>query len=91
MEKSTDVQKLHRRIRKIVGQVQALDRMVEEGAPCEDVLSFVHAAKSALAHCGAAILRRHIRHCVLDGVEHGDAGRTLDDLAKAVDRFTNMY
>ena len=30
--------KLHARLKKIVGQVQAVDRMIDEDIPCEDVL-----------------------------------------------------
>jgi len=90
MAKCIDAEALHRRLRKIVGQVQAIDRMVDEDVPCEDVLSLIHAAKSALSHCGALILHGHIRHCVRDGVEHGDIDATLSALSKAIERFTHM-
>ena len=43
-----DAENLHRRLKKIVGQVQAIDRMVDEDVPCEDILSQINAAKSAL-------------------------------------------
>ena len=42
-----DADNLHRRLKKIIGQVQAIDRMVDEDIPCEDVLSQINAAKSA--------------------------------------------
>ena len=47
-----DADNLHRRLRKIIGQVQAIDRMVEEDVPCEDVLAQINAAKSALHRAG---------------------------------------
>ena len=90
MKQCMDSAGLHRRLRKIVGQVEAIDRMVDEDVPCEDVLSLIHAAKSALSHCGAIILRGHIQHCVREGIEHGDAERTLADFTKAIERFTHM-
>ena len=43
-----DSANLHRRLKKIVGQVQAIDRMIDEDVPCEDVLAQINAAKSAL-------------------------------------------
>ena len=43
-----DADNLHRRLKKIIGQVQAIDRMIDEDVPCEDVLSQINAAKSAL-------------------------------------------
>ena len=48
MKQCMDSENLHRRLRKILGQVQAIDRMIEEDIPCEDVLSQINAAKSAL-------------------------------------------
>ena len=35
MKQCMDADNLHRRLRKIVGQVQAIDRMVDEDIPCE--------------------------------------------------------
>lgn len=46
--------------------------------------------KPALHKCGQVVLEGHIRHCVKDGLEHGDADRTIEDFTKAVERFANM-
>lgn len=51
-----DAENLHRRLKKIIGQIQAIDRMVDEDVPCEDVLSQINAAKSALHRCGQVVL-----------------------------------
>ena len=85
-----DSDNLHRRLRKIIGQVQAIDRMVEEDVPCEDVLMQINAAKSALHKCGQVILEGHIKHCVRDGIENGDAEKTIESFTKAVESFANM-
>lgn len=85
-----DEENLHRRLRKIIGQVQAIDRMIEEDVPCEDVITQVNAAKSALHKVGQIILEGHLQHCVRDGIEHGDAEETITRFAKAVERFSNI-
>ena len=90
MKQCMDAENLHRRLRKIIGQVQAIDRMVDEDIPCEDVLSQINAAKSALHKCGQVVLEGHIKHCVRDGIEHGDAEKTIESFTKAVERFSNM-
>lgn len=79
MKQCMDAENLHRRLKKIIGQVQAIDRMVDEDIPCEDVLSQLNAAKSALHKCGQVVLEGHIRHCVKDGIEHGDADKTIEE------------
>ncbi|MBR9936693.1 metal-sensing transcriptional repressor [Oscillospiraceae bacterium Marseille-Q3528] len=90
MRQCMDADNLHRRLKKIIGQVQAIDRMIDEDVPCEDVLAQMNAAKSAIHKCGQIVLEGHIRHCVKDGLEHGDPDRTIEDFTKAVERFANM-
>ena len=48
------------------------------------------AAKSALHKAGQVVLEGHIKHCVRDGIEHGDADKTIESFTKAVERFANM-
>ena len=43
MKQCTDSENLHRRLKKIIGQVQAIDRMIDEDVPCEDILSQINA------------------------------------------------
>ena len=86
MKQCMDAENLHRRLKKIIGQVQAIDRMVDQDIPCEDILSQINAAKSALHKCGQVILEGHIQHCV----KHGDADQTIAMFTTAVERFANM-
>lgn len=90
MKQCMDADNLHRRLKKIIGQVNAIDRMIDEDVPCEDVLSQINAAKSALHKCGQVILEGHIEHCVKDGIQNGDAEVTIRQFTKAVERFANM-
>ena len=90
MKQCIDSANLHRRLAKIIGQIQAIDRMIDEDIPCEDILSQISAAKSALNKAGQVVLEGHINHCVRDGIEHGDADQTIEKFTKAVERFANM-
>lgn len=90
MKQCMDSENLHRRLKKIIGQFQAIDRMIDEDVPCEDILAQMNAAKSAIHKCGQVVLEGHIKHCVKDGIEHGDAEKTIEDFTKAVERFANM-
>ena len=90
MKQCMDSTNLHNRLNRIIGQIQAIDRMIDEDVPCEDVLSQINAAKSALHKAGQVVLEGHLKHCVRDGIEHGDADKTIESFAKAVERFANM-
>lgn len=39
---------------------------------------------------GQVVLEGHIKHCVRDGLEHGDPDLTIAKFTKAVERFANM-
>ena len=72
MKQCMDSENLHRRLRKIIGQVQAIDRMIDEDIPCEDILSQINAAKSALHKAGQVVLEGHINalgHELVDGIQ----------------------
>ena len=90
MKQCMDLKNLHRRLGKVIGQLQAIDRMIELDVPCEDILSQINAVKSATHKVGQIVLEGHIQHCVRDGIEHGDANRTIESFTKAVERFANM-
>ncbi|MDR1439824.1 MAG: metal-sensing transcriptional repressor [Clostridiales bacterium] len=81
---------MHRRLKKIIGQLNAIDKMVDEDIPCEDVLIQINAAKGALHKVGQVVLEGHLTHCVREGIEHGDADKTISEFAKAVEHFSRM-
>ena len=50
----------------------------------------VNAAKSDLHIVGKVILEGHLKHCVIDGIQHGDAEKTVEEFAKAIDHFSRL-
>lgn len=90
MKQCMDSENLHNRLSRIIGQIQAIDRMIDQDIPCEDILAQINAAKSALHKAGQVVLEGHLKHCVRDGIEHGDADKTIESFSKAVERFANM-
>lgn len=90
MRQCMDSENIHRRMKKVMGQLGAIDRMVDEDIPCEDILIQINAAKSALHKIGQVVLEGHLNHCVRDGIEHGDAEKTIAEFTKAVEHFSRM-
>lgn len=90
MRQCMDAANLHRRLNKIAGQLKAIDKMIDEDVPCEDILIQINAAKGALHKVGQVVLEGHLNHCVRDGIEHGDAEKTIAEFAKAVEHFSRM-
>lgn len=90
MRQCMDSENIHRRMKKVMGQMHAIDRMVDEDIPCEDILIQINAAKSALHRIGQVVLEGHLNHCVRDGIAHGDAEKTIAEFTKAVEHFSRM-
>lgn len=85
-----DVPNIRARIRKIEGQLRAIGQMVDTDVPCEDILIQINAAKSALHKVGQVVLEGHLQHCVRDGIEHGDADKTIAEFARAIEYFSRI-
>jgi DNA-binding FrmR family transcriptional regulator len=85
-----DSDNIHRRLNKIKGQLNAIEKMIDKDIPCEDILIQVNAVKGALHKVGQVVLEGHLNHCVREGIEHGDAEKTIADFAKAVEHFSRM-
>ena len=67
-----------------------MKQCMDADVPCEDILSQINAAKSALNGCGKVVLEGHIQYCVRDGIQHGDADKTIESFTKAAERFAKM-
>ena len=75
------------RLARIAGHVRAVQRMVEEGRPCAEVLVQMAAVRSAMDRAAKLLLTDHMEHCVLDSSRGGSARRNLSELRKALERF----
>ena len=87
MRQCMDSENLHRRLKKIIGQVQAIDRMVDEDVPCEDVLAQINAAKSALHRVGQVVLENRAWRRGQDYRELHQGGRTLCESEMILNRY----
>ncbi len=85
-----DSENLHRRLRKIAGQVAAVDRMIDEDVPCEDIIIQINAIKSAIRSVGQIVLEGHINHCVKEGIQHGDADKTIAEFSEVIRQFSKL-
>ncbi|MGN0979924.1 MAG: metal-sensing transcriptional repressor [Candidatus Avoscillospira sp.] len=74
------------RLARIIGHLESVKKMVEDGRDCSEVLVQIAAVKSALNNVGKVILQDHIRHCIVDAVEEDDQ-QAIDDLCAAIDKF----
>ena len=85
-----DVTALQLRLKKIIGQLTGVQKMLAEDVPCEDILTQLNAANGALHRLSFIILDGHLRHCVREGIEKGNADETIESFAEALESFSKM-
>lgn len=61
------------RLKRIEGQVRGLQRMVEEGRYCADILTQIASVHEALRSVGKLMMRNHLEHCITDALRSGDS------------------
>jgi DNA-binding FrmR family transcriptional regulator len=79
------------RLRRIEGQVQGIQRMVEEEKYCVDILLQLTAVEGAVEQVQRLLLGRHIESCVADAIRTGstrDRQKKVDELLDVFSRFS---
>ncbi len=54
------------RLRRLEGQVGGIVRMLEEGRPCEDVVTQLLAVRAAAEHAAVRLVRDHVDECMAE-------------------------
>ena len=71
------------RLKRLEGQIRGLQSMIEQDKECEEVLTQVMAAKSALDQVGLHIIRHAMHECLLE-----DEDQSRDEL---IDNALNVF
>jgi FrmR/RcnR family transcriptional regulator, repressor of frmRAB operon len=65
--------KLLARVRRIRGQIEAVERALESEAGCEQVMHLLAGARGAMAGLMAEVVEEHVRTHLVDAERHPDA------------------
>ena len=79
------------RLRRIEGQVQGIQRMVEEDKDCVDILLQLAAVHGAVEQVRKLLLGQHLESCVVDAVRAGNARdrqKKMNELLDVLARFS---
>jgi DNA-binding FrmR family transcriptional regulator len=77
---------LANRLSRIEGQIRGLNKMVENDAYCNDVLTQVSAVQSAISAFARELLASHMRSCVVNDIKEGKS-ETVDELILTVGKL----
>jgi DNA-binding FrmR family transcriptional regulator len=77
-----EVENLVARLKRVEGQIRGIQRMLEEDRVCEDIVTQVMAARTALDQVSVHLLDHHIQRCMCSEQEPGDAMKTMQHALK---------
>lgn len=69
-----------RRLRKAAGQIKGLEKMVEEGKYCIDIINQSLAVKGALSAFEDMILENHLKTHVAEQMKRGEQGKAAKEI-----------
>jgi DNA-binding FrmR family transcriptional regulator len=81
------------RLRRIAGQVEAVERMVDADRYCIDLMHQLAAVQAAIGKVGEIILGSHVQTCVADAMRSGDARectRKVEELVAVFGRYRRI-
>ncbi|HVX29665.1 MAG TPA: metal-sensitive transcriptional regulator [Nitrolancea sp.] len=74
------------RLRRIEGQVRGVQRMVEEGRYCLDIVTQIQAITAAADKVSQQVLEEHIRGCVSDAIKDQRGDEAITELMTVLER-----
>jgi DNA-binding FrmR family transcriptional regulator len=84
-ESQGESRRLINRLRRVEGQSRGLQRMIEEGRPCEDIFTQLAATKAALDRVGVLLISLKMRECLSE--EAGEQIASPEVVEKALEAF----
>ena len=79
--------KLLNRVKRVRGQIEAVERALEEEKGCASVLHLIVAARGALSSLMTEVIEDHIRLHVVDPARDSERNRGAEELIEAVQAY----
>jgi len=78
------------RLRRIEGQIQGIQRMVDEEKYCVDILLQLSAVQGAVEQVQKLVLGQHIESCVSEAIRSGNTRERSKKMSELLDVFSRF-
>lgn len=75
------------RLRRIKGQIEGLERMIENDVDCSDVLMQVVSARQALKSFSEEVIESHLHECIEGAATQAEGRREIRALLEVLRRY----
>ena len=76
-----------KRINRLIGQLEGIQKMIQDNKYCIDILNQTKAVSSALRGLEASILERHLEHCLKKATRKENHGQLDEQIHELMDIF----
>lgn len=78
---------LHKRLNRIIGQLNGIKTMIDDNRYCKDVLIQLAAAESAVHSVSTIMLQNHLETCVVEQIERGNT-EVVNEVMQLIKKFS---
>ena len=84
-ERKAEVRK---RLARLRGQVEGIERMLDQNRPCVEILTQISAAQEALRGAGRVMVRNYLERCASAGIKAGREREVYDEMMNVIFKLT---
>jgi DNA-binding FrmR family transcriptional regulator len=75
------------RLRKVAGQINAIEKMIQQDVDCAEVLTQVVSARKALKSFAEILIQQHTQSCIAGASDPDEGQRRLRELLTVLKRY----
>lgn len=79
---------IRKRLARLKGQIEGVERMLEQNRPCAEILTQISAAQEALRGAGRVMVRNYLERCATTAIKEGRGQEIYDEVMDLVFRVT---
>ncbi len=74
-------------LRRIKGQIEGIERMIDQGKYCVDILNQIKATKNAISSVEGKVLKTHLQECIKESFSgEDDSDKKITEIVKLLKR-----
>lgn len=81
-----ELRQLQNRLKRMIGQLNGISKMLDDNRYCGDILIQVAAVESALQSFGYLVLQDHLKTCVVEEIQKGNT-KILDEAVELIKKL----
>ena len=78
---------LRPRLKRILGQIEGVEKMIEEERYCIDIINQVNAVRRALEQVALIVMKRHMESCLSEAIKGKKGQEKIDEMVNSIDAF----